>query len=106
MPDEIAKQAGRIGWPVLITALMLIGWELAVKMLGIRLTEKAIAGKVVPLVGAGIGAAWNWVEVQAVGNRAVNYHLGLESRAGRARKKVASIVREARRKLPGPRRRP
>ena len=44
--------------------------------------------------------------IQAVGNRAVNYHLGLESRAGRARKKVASIVREARRKLPGPRRRP
>jgi len=32
----------------------------------------------------------------------VNYHLGLESRAGRARKKVISIVREARKKLPRP----
>jgi hypothetical protein len=76
--------------------------ERVVKMLGIRLTEKAIAGKVVPIVGAGIGAAWNWVEIQGVGNRAVNYHLGLESRAGRARKKVISIVREARKKLPRP----
>jgi hypothetical protein len=77
--------------------------ERAVKFLGIRLTEKAIAGKAVPIVGAGIGAAWNWVEIHAVGTRAVNYHLGLESPAGRARKKVASIVREARKKLPRPR---
>jgi hypothetical protein len=76
--------------------------ERVVKMLGIRLTEKAIAGKVVPLVGAGIGAAWNWVEIQAVGARAVNYHLGLESPAGRVRKKVVSIVRNARKRLPGP----
>src|SRR4051812_37834344 len=42
--------------------------ERATKFLGIRLTEKAIATKTVPLVGAGIGAAWNWLEVQAVGN--------------------------------------
>jgi hypothetical protein len=74
--------------------------ERAAKMLGIRLTEKAIATKAVPLVGAGIGAAWNFVEIQAVGNRAVAYHLGLESPAARTRKRVVAIVRDARKKLP------
>ena len=78
--------------------------ERAAKMLGIRLTEKAIATKAVPLVGAGIGAAWNFVEIQAVGGRAVAYHLGLESPGTRARKRVVAIVRDARQKLP--RRRP
>jgi NitT/TauT family transport system permease protein len=36
MRDEISKQAGRLAWPILMMALMLIAWELAVKMLGIR----------------------------------------------------------------------
>ncbi len=36
MPDSIKKHAATIGWPVLITVLMLLGWELAVRMLGIR----------------------------------------------------------------------
>jgi hypothetical protein len=74
--------------------------ERAAKMLGIRLTEKAITTKAVPIVGAGIGAAWNFVEIQAVGNRAVAYHLGLESPATRARKRVVSVVRDAKQKLP------
>lgn len=74
--------------------------ERAAKMLSIRLTEKAIATKAVPIVGAGIGAAWNWVEIQAVGNRAVDYHLGITSPASRMRKKVVSFVREQRKKLP------
>jgi len=78
--------------------------ERAAKMLGIRLTEKAIATKAVPLVGAGIGAAWNFVEIQAVGSRAVAYHLGLESPGTRARERVVSVVSDARQKLP--RRRP
>jgi hypothetical protein len=74
--------------------------ERAAKMLGIRLTEKAIATKAVPLVGAGIGAAWNWLEIQAVGNRAIGYHLGLDSPGTRARKRVASFVRDTKRKFP------
>jgi hypothetical protein len=74
--------------------------ERAAKFLGIRLSEKAVATKTVPLVGAGIGAAWNWLEIQAVGNRAVDYHLGIPSQTSRARKKVASIVRDVRNKLP------
>ena len=50
--------------------------EHAAKRFGIQLTEKAIATKAVPLVGAGIGAAWNWIEVQAIGLRAIDYHTG------------------------------
>jgi hypothetical protein len=72
--------------------------ERAVKMLSIRLTEKAVATKTVPIVGAAIGAGWNWLEVQAVGQRAIDYHLGLElaeSRVTKNVKKVASIVKES-----------
>ncbi|MGB7158455.1 MAG: hypothetical protein WBD40_10350 [Tepidisphaeraceae bacterium] len=50
--------------------------EQATKRLGVRLTEKAIATKAVPLVGAGIGGAWNWLEVQGIGRRAIEYHGG------------------------------
>lgn len=50
--------------------------EHAAKRLGIQLTEKAIATKAVPIVGAGIGAAWNWLEIQAIGLRAIDYHTG------------------------------
>ncbi|MEO6437424.1 MAG: hypothetical protein ABIP55_16895 [Tepidisphaeraceae bacterium] len=74
--------------------------ERAAKMLGIRLTEKAIATKAIPLIGAGIGAAWNWVEIQAVGNRTVDYHLGLASSATRMRRKVTAFVREQTKRLP------
>jgi hypothetical protein len=80
--------------------------ERAVKFLGIRLTEKAVATKTVPLVGAAIGAGWNWLEIQAVGLRAVNYHLGLESPATRTRKRVTAYVRERTKKLPRPTRKP
>jgi hypothetical protein len=78
--------------------------ERAAKFLGIRLTEKAIATKTVPLVGAAIGAGWNWLEVQAVGNRAVDYHLGVDPPERRLRKKVVSFVRDTKKKLPRPRR--
>ncbi|CAA9377289.1 MAG: hypothetical protein AVDCRST_MAG64-377 [uncultured Phycisphaerae bacterium] len=46
----------------------------AAKFLFIRVTKKAVLSKTVPLVGAGIGAAWNWVELDAVGKRAIQYY--------------------------------
>ena len=46
----------------------------AAKFLMIRITRKAVISKTVPLVGAGIGAAWNWVEIEAVGKRAIRYY--------------------------------
>jgi hypothetical protein len=55
----VAKSAGRF----------------AARHLLINLTEKAILAKTVPLVGAGIGAGWNWLELKVVGRRAIAYYL-------------------------------
>ena len=71
--------------------------EQAAKRLGVRITEKMIATKAVPLVGAGIGGAWNWLEVQAIGNRAVGYHAGIE--VVPVRKRVKSWVKQKQRAL-------
>jgi hypothetical protein len=76
--------------------------ERAVKILGIRLTEKAVAAKTVPLVGAGIGAAWNWTEIQFVGNRTIDYHLGRESAGVRIRRRVKAIFQAPPKRLPAP----
>ncbi len=76
--------------------------ERAAKLLGIRLTEKAIATKTIPLVGAGIGAAWNWTEIQLVGYRTIDYHLGRDSAGVRIRKRVNAFVRSQTKKLPRP----
>lgn len=44
------------------------------RYLFVHVTEKALVSKTVPLIGAGIGAGWNYLEVKAVGNRAVRYY--------------------------------
>jgi hypothetical protein len=67
--------------------------ERAAKALGVRLAEKAVAAKVVPVVGAAIGAAWNYAEVQAVGRRAIDYHLGREPAERRVAKKFTALVK-------------
>lgn len=67
--------------------------EHAVKRFGIQLTEKAIATKAIPLVGAGIGAAWNWLEIQAIGLRAIDYHTGGQG-TGPMRNSVKTWVRD------------
>jgi NitT/TauT family transport system permease protein len=36
MRDKVRRLIARTAWPVLVTALMLLGWELAVRSLGIR----------------------------------------------------------------------
>ena len=36
MRAEFRRHAGRIAWPILVTVLMLIGWEIAVRALGVR----------------------------------------------------------------------
>ena len=55
------------------------------RLLGAKLTGRSIATKGVPLVGIGIGAGWNWLEVQAVGGRAIAYHTGQPVGAGKLR---------------------
>ncbi|HEX8523140.1 MAG TPA: hypothetical protein VF669_12860, partial [Tepidisphaeraceae bacterium] len=79
--------------------------ERAAKILGLRLTEKAIATKTVPLVGAGIGAAWNWTEIQIVGYRTIDYHLGRDSSGTQLRKRVNAFVRSQTKKLQAGRKR-
>jgi hypothetical protein len=48
--------------------------EFAAKRLFIHVSERAVVSKTVPLVGAGIGAGWNWLELHAVGRRAIGYY--------------------------------
>ena len=36
MRSNIAKRAAAIGWPILVTALILLAWEISVRTLGIR----------------------------------------------------------------------
>ena len=65
--------------------------EQAAKRLGIRLTQKAVATKAVPIIGAGIGGAWNWLEIQAIGKRAIQYHANGKAPA---RRRVKSWVKK------------
>lgn len=73
--------------------------NVAGKYLVIRVTEKAVVSKTVPLVGAGIGAAWNWAEMQVVGKRAIRYYQDRPIEAEPRRSTVAA-VKAAIRKLP------
>jgi hypothetical protein len=50
--------------------------KLAAKRLGVRLTEKAVLTKALPLVAVGVGGGWNWFEARAVGRRAIGYFGG------------------------------
>jgi hypothetical protein len=83
---------------------------LASRYLFVHVTEKALVSKTVPLIGAGIGAGWNYLELKAVGNRAVRYYqqkgIGPRQKSGKERvKAVASRVMkwrkgEGRKRLP------
>ena len=77
------------------------------RLLGAKLTGRTIATKGVPLVGVGIGVGWNWLEVQAVGGRAIAYHTGQPVGASKlrdlGRKLVPGRLRELMRPDPGER---
>jgi hypothetical protein len=84
--------------------------SLASRYLFVHVTEKALVSKTVPLIGAGIGAGWNYLELKAVGNRAIRYYqmkgIGPRNKgAGDRVKSVASRVvkwrkGEGRKRLP------
>src|SRR6185437_4165396 len=46
----------------------------AARYIGKKFTGEALVSKAVPLIGVGIGAGWNWLEVQAIGARAIRYY--------------------------------
>lgn len=48
--------------------------RMAAGLIGKQLTRDALVKKAIPLVGMGIGAGWNWLEVQAIGLRAMRYY--------------------------------
>lgn len=50
--------------------------RMATRHVGTEVTRNALVEKAVPLVGAGIGAGWNWFEAGAVGERAIRYYKG------------------------------
>lgn len=50
-------------------------FRIASRLLGASITGRSLA-RGVPLVGAGIGAGWNWLEVEGVGRRAIAYYTG------------------------------
>ena len=68
--------------------------KLAGRFLGVRFTAKTVATKGVPLVGMGIGAGWNYLEVRAVGNRAIAYHTGQPVGVTRLRDRAKAISRK------------
>ncbi|HEX8913348.1 MAG TPA: hypothetical protein VF796_13390 [Humisphaera sp.] len=68
--------------------------KLAGRFLGTRMTAKALASKGVPLVGMGIGAGWNYLEVGAVGARAIAYHTGQPVGVGKLREMGRRLIPE------------
>ncbi|MDQ7839247.1 MAG: hypothetical protein RDU59_12235 [Thermodesulfobacteriota bacterium] len=47
--------------------------KLALKYLGLKLTQRAIITKTLPIVGGVIGGAWNHAETSLVGKRVIDY---------------------------------
>lgn len=50
--------------------------RLALRYLGLKVTQGAVITKTLPLIGSAIGAAWNHVEARVVGGRVVDYFEG------------------------------
>ncbi|HEU4752585.1 MAG TPA: hypothetical protein VFU47_05705 [Armatimonadota bacterium] len=77
--QQLGVRGGQLGTRALIRGFMSKGLlaeiiRLALKYLGVRLTRRALISKTVPVVGAGIGATWNWLEVETLGRRAIRYY--------------------------------
>lgn len=76
---EVGVQAGRATTRTLIRKyvsgnVLKAITAFAAKYLGIKLTQRAIISKAVPLVGAAVGATWNWIDVERCGRRAVKHY--------------------------------
>ena len=76
---EAAVQAGKATTKTLIRKhiskeLLKTIIAFAAKYLGVKVTQRAIIAKTVPLIGSAIGAGWNWVDVERCGRRAVKFY--------------------------------
>ena len=45
---------------------------------GAKITQRALAAKLVPILGGLVGGAWNYLELRSVGRRIVRFHFGPE----------------------------
>jgi hypothetical protein len=50
--------------------------RIMLKYFGIKVTQRALITKTLPIVGGIVGGGWNWVEMTAVGTRCVAYFEG------------------------------
>lgn len=66
-------------------------FKVASRFLGAKMTGRTLV-RGVPLVAAGIGAGWNWLEVDGVGRRAIAYHTGQPIGVGRLRQLSQRIL--------------
>lgn len=76
----------------------------AARYVGKKFTGEALVSKAIPLVGIGIGAGWNWLEVQAIGTRAIRYYSDEPIAAAPASMPLPSpkaILGKVRRFMPG-----
>lgn len=47
--------------------------KVTLKYFGLKVTQKGVITKTVPVVGGLIGGVWNWVEVSVIKARTVRY---------------------------------
>ena len=52
--------------------------KIMLKYFGIKVTQKGIITKTLPIVGGLIGGTWNYVEVSGIKKRAIKYFEGKE----------------------------
>lgn len=74
--------------------------RLSARYLAVKLSQKAVLTKTVPMVGMGIGAGWNWLEARLVGQRAIRYYQDRSAGVVRKERRLPSI-QSIRKRLPG-----
>ena len=65
--------------------------RLMLKYFGIKVTQKGVVTKTVPIVGGLIGGTWNYFEVKAVGRRTIAFLESMD-KASSASRKQADVV--------------
>ena len=69
-----ATQLSRAAIKKILTKETLAAFRKAVvKIFGIKVTQRAVVSKTVPVVGALVGSAWNLAEIRTVGGRVVEF---------------------------------
>lgn len=74
---QLGKQGSRIAIRKYLSKEVLRALKRWVaKWLGVKLGQRAIIAKAVPIIGGIIGGSWNFIEIRLVGKRIIAYHFG------------------------------